>query len=219
MFFLLQGIYTKKQLTHIRYPRWHKARSLKNLSPSKRAFRLKNYFKFAIARNPLERLLSAYLSKIKYEDRLYYSNVKEDIIEWSRCSNQSHTISPTPQFDEFISYYLSHHKLMGQHFQMMLDICSPCLINYDFYVDYKVLDYDMSALLHLLKIDKSYYSNDKEDRHASFPDVNEQMSAYYSKLQCHEGRRLLYMMADELKFYYSLYPEETDMHLKYLPKD
>lgn len=225
MFLLLQEGYPQEQApagTPGRPTR--KLRSLEDLSPIERNYRLKNYYKFMIVRNPLERLLAAYLDKVNNEEeRLYYSNLKKEVVAWSRCGSQSDTLMQPPQFDEFINYYLSHYKLMEQDFKTALDVCSPCLVNYNFYAKYQVLNYHMDALLSLLGINKSYYlSNTHSAKHNGRPihdQMDKLMSLHFSKLECDQKRRLLLMMADELEFYYGLYQEEAGMHLKYFPKD
>ena len=62
-FVQINGIYTHKELQTLNVTHedhLYKAHSLAKLSSSQRNYRLNNYFKFTVVRNPLERLLSAW---------------------------------------------------------------------------------------------------------------------------------------------------------------
>ena len=137
--------------------------------PQQALYKLKNYYKMIIVRNPLEKLLSAYRNKIEpplnFENRnAFPDEVKLFILrhfrhgsvwQW-RQRNQSTPLSPT--FGEFLrfmsTYPLSEYN---EHFMPVLDLCSPCAVYYDFYANFKSLDYDVFAVLDYLNISSAFY--------------------------------------------------------------
>ena len=66
MFIVLNGILPPTHST-LRPPEnvLFSVKKLFDLSPSQREWRLKSYYKFVMVRNPLERLVSAYLNKVQ----------------------------------------------------------------------------------------------------------------------------------------------------------
>ena len=130
MFALLQGHFTLNQLqnenmvTHANHLR--KVYSLSDSSQFHQR-QIKNYFKYIVVRNPLERIVSAYHEKIaRKRVPQHYQILQKKILQ--QYGNNS---SQFPSFSEFIDYLL-HSKPSDPHFMPTTKLCDPCQIKYDF---------------------------------------------------------------------------------------
>lgn len=217
-FVLINKIYTPEELISLNVTHedhLSKAQSLARLSPAQRNYRLDNYFKFLVVRNPVERLLSAYRNKIVRDDAaLFFRRIRADVVRRYRRPegarrNSSSTRYPT--FPEFIDYINSLTvNDLDDHFQPVSDICHPCFIKYHFYANFKVLNYDIDNIFHLLDIPLSYFSYQAEHQRSPTLDL---LPMYYSQLSLWQKSELFKkLLKFELDFYYSLYPEERKMH-------
>ena len=220
-FVLMNGIYTSEELSGMNVTHeehlW-KAHSLASLSKTQRNYRLNNYFKFMVVRNPLERLLSAYRNKMATSDTVkFFQKIRTQIVKRFRRREQGSSCAPPnhfPTFTEFIDF-INNTPLdpmhMDHHFQPISEICHPCIVRYHFYANFKLLDYDIDTLFHLLGIPPSYFSNKIE--HPQSP-TSQLLPKYFSQLSLWQKSELFSKFQFELNFYYSLYPEERNMHRK-----
>lgn len=162
LFVLLQGIFSledffNKTVTHKNHLR--KVKTLADLTAEERNAKLRDYYKFMIARDPLERFISGYRDKIKRSGvPKRFEKLQGDIIKDLR-SRFSFFHKKRPSFSEFVQYFLRHTELFDDHFKPMLDICHPCYVKYHLYVDFSVLNYEMDKVLRLLGIPHYYYFN------------------------------------------------------------
>ena len=114
---------------------------LSDYPQKEREFRLKNYFKYMIVRNPFERLYSSYK----------YMHVKKDyspkhMNQWINKTLRNSTSPPgsTPKwleppvtFKEFLAYLAREYSYgkpgsEDQHWATYNNICDPCHIDYDY---------------------------------------------------------------------------------------
>ena len=196
--------------------------SFRNLSRDQALYRLENYFKFAIVRNPMERLLSAYRNKLEPPLRaelrtLFPDKVKAYILkryrktkflEWLDNKNDSVKIMPT--FQEFLRFMAQFPlSLYNEHFMPVLNLCYPCAVQYDLYLNFKSLDYDVYALLDYLGIPKSFYPNAISHKGVS---TSSHFNEYFGNVTKGAKERLFRVLAKELRLYYALHPEEWFMH-------
>ena len=114
--------------------------------------RLHTYFKFAVVRNPMTRLVSAYNNKfVDY----YYESAAEAIFSITR--NGNYTIGDRPSWKEFINYIPIADQRDG-HWVSQFDACRPCDIQYDAIIKMEYLDDEVSALRPVLG-DKSHIAH------------------------------------------------------------
>ena len=201
------------------------AHSFRSLTAEQALHKLQNYYKFAIVRNPLERLLSAYRNKLEhpvvYADRKHFPNSLQLFIMSLFRPKQVHSwlVSPAqdrhiiyPSFREFITY-MTMFPLgdYNEHFSPFTEVCHPCAINYDFYGNFKIMDYDIEAVLNYLSIPTSYYPFDTP-KHNTEQFVND----YYKLVPWKEKKALFDAFQNELDLYYSLHPEESNSHKQLL---
>jgi hypothetical protein len=173
MFVVLNGILpptpsTKRPPENILFS----AKRLFDLSASQRAWRLKNYYKFMMVRNPLERLVSAYLNKIyppidmlhKYvfPEREKYYMLK--YFERERFLNWTKTRQPTqisPSFESYIKFITNARLQPGvrlnEHLESMTTLCQPCVFDYDYYANFKYLPEDANRFMDKFGIPHFYY--------------------------------------------------------------
>lgn len=193
------------------------------LSPKEIKYRLEHYFKVAIVRHPMQRLVSGYRNKIestvdttqirKFPETLKIKILKKmrQIPKQSRWEEYADFVANmTVTFDEFVNYLLSI-KLSeyNEHFTPVLKLCHPCAVKYDFYPNFKVLDYDLYALMSLFSIPHEYYPH-KTSRYPSVSDVTE--TYFHEKLSKKQKDELFEKFKYELGFYSTLYPEDKGYH-------
>ena len=106
-------------------------------------------------------------------------------------------------------------KKTDEHFKPIIYLCHPCAINYNFYDNFKLLPNDANAVLEHFKLNSSYYDNKSFISHTSYK-TSDLVTKYFSELTTSQKKALFHSFADELDFYYSLYPEEKDSHLNLL---
>ena len=195
--------------------------SFRNLTTAEALYKLNNYFKFAIVRNPMERLVSAYRNKVEmpfnYSNRHFPDRLKGYILrrfrkleyqKWLEIGNQSIDIHPT--FIEFLRFMLLYPlSYYNEHFKPVLQLCFPCAIHYDFYANFKTQNYDVFAMMDYLGISSSYYPS------VLFKDkpTGDYLREYFQLLPTDFKDQIFQTFRTELEFYYALYPEERNMHV------
>ena len=191
------------------------------------------YFKYSMVRNPLERLASAYRSKIErfnltgsMRDRPHYNWARYEIfkrvhphlfLEWVR-GRKSEPIAIS--FSDLITYWLNPilaEFKFDDHFMSFLHICQPCRTRFDFYGNFRHFNRDAQVLIDKIgasssDLRQSYYSDDSSS-------TDQRMKLYYSTLSETQKRDVLRKMALELEFHYTIFPEERDSHKQILGVD
>lgn len=126
------------------------------------------YFKFAIIREPLERLVSGYVNKIGHPLSTNLSAfpevVKADILrkvspnrldQFTQSHGQMRLI---PSFGEYLQYMSSADKdMLNEHFKPFINLCHPCYIDYNVIGNFKNLPGDAYVMLDHLNIPHDYY--------------------------------------------------------------
>ena len=100
-------------------------------------YKLKNYFKFTVVRNPFDRLLSTYIDKfyrVENEGTPQtppYINYAGKIKEHAKLKN-NRTNSHKLEFRDFISYISHFVDKRDEHWESYYNLCHPCAIKFDF---------------------------------------------------------------------------------------
>ena len=134
-----------------RYPRPSNEELLATLNSS-------NVIGFLIARNPYERLISAYRDKIigAFRNSLHDKLNKKIVVKYRHIlpKNYRHGVT-VPTFKEFVSYILdeSHagHEL-DMHWTPAYSFCNPCQVNLTHIIKFETFDRDTEAILELVKL-------------------------------------------------------------------
>ena len=192
---------------------------------------LSHYFKYIMVRNPLERLASAFRSKIERYNLTgtranipHYNWARAIILkrvhprryrDWIRGDTKPVSIS----FSDFISYWLDPKDAVFQyddHFMSMLNICQPCRTRFDFYGNFHHFERDTHVLIDKIGASMSdlrqgYYSEDAS--------TGQRVKLYYSTLSDPQKRAVLKKLTLELEFHYTIFPEERDSHRQIMSID
>merc|ERR1719273_1314113 len=108
---------------------------------------MKSYKKFLFVRNPLDRLISAYQNKLskkfsytsyfqKRFGRFIVQKYRENPTEESKRLGNDVTIG---EFFKYLADPINYEKF-NEHWTPQVDLCQPCLINYDFIGHYEDID-------------------------------------------------------------------------------
>ena len=184
---------------------------------------IKNYFKFVMYRNPVERLVSGYLSKIhghpmiglklSQPERNWMRLNTYKLVhpvkfkEWKeRGANESITIS----FPDFIQYWIKTGGLKRDyHFRTIFDLCTPCEIRYSYYGNFNTYAKDVGVLNDRIHGNMSYLLN--PSARSMGPTISV-APKFYSEITDEQKKRIINILATDLQFYYTLFPAERDSH-------
>ena len=195
----------------------------KSLTDEERLYKIKNYYKFMIVRNPLERLLSAFKNKIEKPLNLMefdmpsqiFDRFKEEILmqyrkdEFSRWFASDRHVPVEVTFSEYIRWVVdTKHDNLNEHFAPTISNSHPCRIKYNFYGNFKMYNSDIAGVARKLRVPFEYFYN--KSSHSPSTETRNLLDSYYSQLDKKLKQRLLQSFSDELDFYYHLYPEEKN---------
>lgn len=134
---------------------------LDSFSQDEIEFKLKNYKKIVMVREPFERLLSAYRNKFIEKSPYFNKRFGRKIIRRYRKNASPEEIEKgnNVKFSEFVDYITdpftkeTEPKGFNEHWDLYSSLCQPCLVNYDFVGKYETLDDDIDYIMHDLGID------------------------------------------------------------------
>ena len=174
-----------------------------------------------IVRNPLERLLSAFINKLSsplknnievidtfelHKRSIMEKYHPEKLKQWID-SGQMEKIQL--DFETYLQWIIDtpNHKL-NEHFAPIIELAQPCRIRYHFYGNFKMYASDMEAIIAKLGAPKDWYIN--RSNHKQGKETSDKMIPFYSTVRREVKEKLIQDFSDELEFYYTLYPEEKD---------
>ena len=189
-----------------------------NLTDSDLIERIKDYRKFVIFRHPLGRLVSAYrdklgtpLLKTKWQYN-YFEELKHAIVlkyhpnayhVWKTTDIQQNLYVPFATFVRWLVNSQEHD--LNEYFQTQLIISRPCLMQYDFYGDFRTFGEDALQVLHQFTSDVSAF---RKDGYHHGMQTHQLLHLYYSQLQLKLKRALWRHWKLEFELYHLLYPNE-----------
>ena len=224
MMVLLQGLFTLDQLSKTKVSHGAHLKKAFNLcrvnltqpcyQPQNNTdYLLKNYYKFVVVRDPLERLVSAYYNKYaSKESSKKYQNVQQKILQTYRNNS-----TDLPSFSEFFGYVF-HTKLHSsdKHLIPVTGLCGPCQIKYDFYVNFRILKEDVESLLQLLNIPQEYFFNNIKHKMPLMPkSIHYNPSIvidHFNQLSPDQRITFFKEFSNELEFYEAIYPGDLDIY-------
>lgn len=189
---------------------------------------VKGYFKFVMYRNPLERLLSAYRSKVRryplvglQKDVPHYNWLRRHIFAYTHPSDYKEWILHGGQymvnisFNDFIDYWLAYDLSNDEHFRTVFNLCEPCRISYNYYGNFKTFLKDASVFTHRIGANSKvlrvgYYENNGNIN------TEKLVQVYYRELNIYQKLALIRKLSLELDFYYHIFPPEKDSHKQIL---
>lgn len=197
----------------------------RNLTSEGKLQRIREYFKFTIVRNPLERLVSGYRNKIEpplSDLSMKFPNyIKRQILKRYRPMDfkvwldEGGRYNISISFPEFVQHVIDTDlEVLNPHFKPMIHTCHPCRVRYHFYGNFNMYGKDVALIIDKLRTKPEYYPN--RSLHAPGHETKTYLLVYYNQLSHIQKAELFYKLKDELEFYYHLYPKESDCHTKLL---
>ena len=198
-----------------------------NMTDRQRLWRVRSYYKFTFVRNPLERLLSAYLDKIAPQlrytrnvmnDKTYPERLREQIVakfrnaEYKKWTLSKGSIELCVTFMEYIKWIINSNLAeINEHFAPLIANAQPCRMRYHFYGNFKLYDSEMGHLIKKLDANPKYFES--VSYHESGNKTEDLVHQYYSQLPEDLRQQLFHKFYQELDFYYHLYPEDSLSHV------
>ena len=151
------------------------AQSFLSRSDTQKSFALNHYFKFMMYRNPLERLLSGYRSKVERfpligldDNTPHYNWLRKEVYKVTHpllYEEYLRTEGARPvniSFSDFIDYWLTQPESLkvDEHFRSIFSLCQPCRVKFNFYGDFKNFNTDSEVGATLSSIAMPSYFRD-----------------------------------------------------------
>ena len=172
----------------------------RNLQDSDRVERMKKYWKVAILRNPLERLVSAYRDKIIGENRKPHEK------EWANEIMEMYNVSDVT-FETYLQWIVdTPNKVLNEHFTPLFILASPCIVRYHYYGNFKRLSEEMQLISGQLHVHRRLFSD--FDYHEVTNRTEKLMADYFATASAAIKKSLFWDFYMEFDFYFSLFPEE-----------
>ncbi len=199
-----------------------KKHSFTGLSSATRRKILKTYYKFIMYRNPVERLVSAYRSKVEkfplqgfLPTKPEYNWLKRRIFKSKHP--KAHKIwtahkgkAKVPiSFPDFVDYWLTGYLDGDEHFQTIYNLCRPCHVRYDYYGNFDTFDHDAEVLIRQIKSDPvflrdSYYKKGEQ--------TSTMAPSYYQQISLRKKKHIVIKLTRDLSFYYAIFPSQHNSH-------
>nr|XP_057944642.1 carbohydrate sulfotransferase 8-like [Doryrhamphus excisus]XP_057944643.1 carbohydrate sulfotransferase 8-like [Doryrhamphus excisus] len=188
------------------------SRRLKTLDSFQRSGaikRLKTYTKVMFVREPLERMVSAYRDKFENPNEYYHSSFGKYIISKYRVNASRAALDSGDgvTFQEFVQYLLDVHRPVGMdiHWETANQLCSPCLIDYDFIGKFENMDDESSLFLHLVGAPPNFTLPTFKDRNPGDKKTSSEITQkYFAQVGPSERQRVYdFYYKDYLMFNYS----------------
>ncbi|XP_078071746.1 carbohydrate sulfotransferase 9-like [Mustelus asterias] len=132
---------------------------------------LNTFTKVLFVRDPMERLVSAFRDKFEHPNIYYHPVFGKAILKKYRSNASAEALSTGAgvTFSEFVHYLLDPQKPVGMdiHWEPISQLCSPCLINYDFIGKFEHLESDANHFLNLIGAPLQLHFPSFKDRHST----------------------------------------------------
>ena len=192
---------------------------------------IQDYYKFVMYRNPLERLFSGFMSKIQAYPLFGLESSKPAERNWLRLAVYKAThpvefeawkkdggkIPILISWSDFIDYWILTGGIRrDEHFRTIFELCSPCKVRYSYYGNFNSFDRDVGVFSERIHGNMSPLLGAK---HRDVGPSSELAPIYYKHLSLQQKKSIIDILATELHFYYSLFPDEANSHKEILGVD
>ncbi|XP_066947338.1 carbohydrate sulfotransferase 11-like [Macrobrachium rosenbergii] len=106
--------------------------------------KMESYTKFIVVRNPIERLVSAYLDKIHYLHGT--APFQKQVLPFVKKQRESAQLADIT-LQEFLSFTFTREGKYNEHWISYESLCRPCQVNYDVILKLESIDEDAEKLL------------------------------------------------------------------------
>lgn len=172
------------------------------------AERLRSYTKVLFVREPFERLVSAFRDKFESPNSYYHPVFGRAIISRYRVNATGSALKTGAgvTFREFVLYLLDVQKPVGMdiHWERVGQLCSPCLIQYNFIGKFESLQEDADFLLRSIGAPDNLTFPDFKDRNPLAERTSSRITLeYFSQLNSTERQKVFeFYLRDYLMFSY-----------------
>lgn len=153
------------------------------------SYRLQNYFKFLFVREPMERLLSAFIDKFTKPQSHIWKNYASKILYHAGRNKRNRTIPI--MFSEFVQFILINMSAADQHWDTYHSLCDPCVVKYDYIAKYETLEEEAGIILSKLGLDDEVTFPTRRSTGYTHKRTAEIMEGYYMSLSKELRQRLL----------------------------
>jgi len=172
--------------------------------------RIKSHWKVAILRNPFHRLVSA------FRDKIINPDLKPHEREWSLSIMKQYNTSSV-DFETYLRWIVdTPDEELNEHFAPMVELLMPCRVNYDYFGNFHDLSKEISIIADKLQVPKELFVDEDYYKVAQGNHTSKYLDYYFSKVSDKTKVDLFHAFHDELEFYYNLFPDESDSHIRYL---
>ncbi|XP_047009312.1 carbohydrate sulfotransferase 8 [Ictalurus punctatus] len=171
--------------------------------------RLRSYTKVLFIREPMERLVSAFRDKFESPNSYYHPVFGKPIISKYRvnASKSALRTGSGVTFQEFIRYLLDVHRPIGMdiHWEPVSQLCSPCLLDYDFIGKFETIEEEANFLLDRVGAPKNLTFPTFKDRNPEAARTSTHITQrYFTQLSASDRQRVYdFYYMDYLMFNYS----------------
>ena len=179
-------------------------------------------------RNPLERLLSAFINKLSSP-----IDIKTKVIEFDTFGVIKQQILNKYQFEKvqqglengitkfeldfetYLKWIIDTPKYkLNEHFAPLVELSQPCRMKYNFYGNFKMFSSDMKAITTSLGVPHEWFVG--KAYHQKGRDTKNLVVLFYSAVSKDTKQRLVKAIWKDLDFYYTLFPKENGSHFQLL---
>jgi hypothetical protein len=200
-----------------------KEHSFKSKTEAEKEDVIQNYRKFLMYRNPVERLVSAYLSKIRAHPmiglqdnepernwlklNIYQARYPGKFMDWVK---QGAKTPVTINFSDFIDFWIQDEGIRyDEHFTSIFELCSPCQVRYSYHGNFNTFNRDVRVFNEWISGNLTHLLDAEHQEKGPTSDIAPQL---YRKLKHHQKIKIIDILATDLYFYYTLFPTEIDSH-------
>lgn len=125
----------------------HGFRFLVNYTREEIQFRLENYYKYIIIRDPFDRMVSTHRDKFLHKDEVFYRNhLRNKIKDQYRLPGVAQ--SKDVEFEEFVKFVANGKNLIDfdRHWIPQFFVCDPCNIHYDYVAKFETYESDLGNI-------------------------------------------------------------------------
>lgn len=171
--------------------------------------RLETYTKVMFVREPLERLVSAFRDKFESPNTYYHPVFGKPIIAKYRANATQEALKTGSgvTFQEFMQYLLDVHRPVGMdiHWEPAHNLCSPCLLDYDFIGKFETMEDEANHVLKRTGAPRNLTFPSFKDRNPGAERTSSGiMQRYFAQLNASDMQRAYdFYYMDYLMFNYS----------------
>ena len=214
------------------------------LTDKQKINKIKTYFKFVMIRHPLERLVSAYRSKIQPpleftdHDQLhdplivkvsgtfpygmdFFQAQRRMILskyhpeELIEWAKNRGSYNISVNFPTYVQWIIdTPDQYLNEHFSSIPFNAAPCRVGYHLYLNFKNYSREVRLMIKALNVSTDYFIDQSE--HTKNDETRNTLPYYFSKLSSELKEKLFHRMYKDLDFYYHLYPEDQWSHVELL---